>query len=102
MTRIHWPSVVHVSNACLHIIMSPGSKVPGGASSTLDFMINRWLGVSGVGESRSASWLTVRGQLLTIDSTSHVNVRRDLLSSWLPLLVRRENRMEQTVLICLS
>ena len=54
--------------------MSAGSKVPGGASSTLDFMVNRWLGVSGAGESGSASWLTVRGRLLTIDSTSHINV----------------------------
>ena len=41
--------------------MSTGSKVPGGASSTLNSMVNRWLGVSGAGESGLASWLTVRG-----------------------------------------
>ena len=54
--------------------MSAGSKVPGGASSTLDFMVNRWLGISGAAKSGSASWLMVRGRLLTIDSTSHINV----------------------------
>ena len=53
--------------------MSAGSKVPGGASSTLDFMVNRLLRVSGFGESGSASWLTVRGRLLTVDSTTHLN-----------------------------
>ena len=64
-------------------------------------MVNRWLGVSAAGESGSASCLTVRGRLLTIDSTSHINVRRDSSSSCLPLLARRENRTERTVLICL-
>ena len=42
----------------LRAYMSAGSKVPGGASSTLDFMVNRWLGVSGAGESGSASYFT--------------------------------------------
>ena len=81
---------------------SVGSELPGGASSTLDFMVNRWLGVIGARESGSASWLMVRGWLSMIDSTLHINVRKDLSLSWPPLLARRDNRTELTVLICLS
>ena len=40
---------------CIYVSWLEGSR---GASSTLDFMVNRWLGVSGAGESGSASYFT--------------------------------------------
>lgn len=59
---------------------------------TFDFIVRRWLGVKGVGESGSASWFTVKGRLLTIASGSHIKVLRDSSSNCLPLSCNKDER----------
>ena len=43
--------------------MSAGWKAPGGARTTFDFIVKRWLGVSGLAESGSVSWVTKNGKM---------------------------------------
>ena len=68
----------------LRAYTSAGFKLPRTASSTLDFMVNRWLGVRGASESRSESWLMVRGRLLRIVCTSlrHLLKERTGQNAW--------------------
>ena len=82
--------------------MSAGWKAPGGARTTFDFIVKRWLGVSGLTESGSVSWVTVKGRLLTIASASHIKVLRDSSSSCCPLSCNSDARTLRTVLICRS
>ena len=83
----------------LPVYMSAGSNCPGGDRRTLDFIVRRWLGDSGSGESASVSWLTVRRHLLTIASASHIKVLRDSSSCCLVLSQKRDESTFRTVRI---
>ena len=61
-SKPHWRDAVRVSNACERTFR-PAQNFPGGDSRTLDFIVRRWLGVSGSGESGSVSW----GERATVD-----------------------------------
>ena len=78
---------------------SAGWKAPGGLRTTLDFKVSKWLGVRGLGQSGSASWLTVRGRLLTIASASRIRVLRDSSFNYSPLSCSRDKRTLRTDLI---
>lgn len=51
---------------------------------TFDFMVNRWLGVSGSGFCEEFMVFTASGLQLTIASASTMKVLKDLSSSWVP------------------
>ena len=81
---------------------SAGWKAPGGARTTFVFIVRRWLGVSGLSESGSARWLTVKGRLLTIALASHIRVLRDSSSNCLPFFCNRDERTFRADLIWCS
>ena len=81
---------------------SAGWKVPGGARMTFVFIVRRWLGVSGLSESGSASWLTVKGRPLTIASASHIRFLRDSASNCFPFFCNRDERTFRVDLISRS
>ena len=60
----------------------------------MDLIVSSWFGVRGSSELGSDNWLTVRGQLLTIESTSHMSVGKDSSSSWEPLSSRRDDKTD--------
>ena len=52
--------------------------------TTFDFIVNRWLGVSGSGHCEEFMVSTVSGLQLTIASASTMKVLKDSSSSWVP------------------
>lgn len=66
--------------------LSASWKIPGGGITIFDFIVKRWLGVNGDGESGSDKGFTVKGRLFTMASALHIRVLKDSSSSWAPLL----------------
>lgn len=73
--------------------MLVGWKVFGGVRMIFDFIVKRWLGVSGLVEFGLVSWVIVKGWLLIIVFVLYIKVLRDLLFSCCLLFCNSDVRM---------
>ena len=81
--------------------MSGAVKTPGGGITTLDFKVNRFIGLSGIMPLASLK-LVVKGREFTIASTSISKVCNDSSFRLVPWVFNKEVKMVRALLICLS
>ena len=82
--------------------MSGAVKTPRGGITTLDFKVNRFIGLSGITLLASLNKSVVKGCEFTTASTSISKVCNDLSFRLVPWVFNKEVEMVLALLICLS
>ena len=77
-------------------------KTPGGGITTLDFKVNRFIGLSGIMLLASLNKSVVKGREFKITSTSISKVCKDSSFRLAPWIFNKEVKMVLALLICLS
>ena len=82
--------------------MSGAVKTPGSGITTLDFKVNRFIGLSGIMLLASLNKLVVKGHEFIIASTSLSKVCNDSSFRLVPWVFSKEIKMVLVLLFCLS